>query len=83
MEPTASSLSFEDVFLLDSGDRLYVWPGAEAEGLLGFYAVSLAHAVNLKERNSEATVVDFTSAPKRDVFSCPPLLTLWFLRSYI
>lgn len=74
MEPTSSSLSLCDLFLLDTGAKIYVFPGIEAEALLGFYGVKLANEINQKERNNEAKIIDFTSRKKTMSLSLRPYL---------
>jgi hypothetical protein len=60
IEQNVNMLTSTDVFLLDTGKRLFIWRGSEAENILAFIGLQTAQAINQMERNKEAQIFDLS-----------------------
>eukprot|EP01117_Protostelium_nocturnum_P016023 TRINITY_DN626_c0_g1_i4.p1 TRINITY_DN626_c0_g1~~TRINITY_DN626_c0_g1_i4.p1 ORF type:complete len:2147 (+),score=1030.76 TRINITY_DN626_c0_g1_i4:75-6515(+) len=60
-EPYIESLSTNQAFILDTGEKLFAWKGEGAENILGFYAFNIVNEINTTERNMEALCIDMST----------------------
>ena len=66
VEPTISSLDEEDVFVLDKGDKIWVWQGKKASPMEKAKAAQVVHDLTLA-KHIDVEVVAQTDARARIV----------------
>jgi hypothetical protein len=60
VELKLESLNNCDVFLLDAGNKIFLWKGDKVDNVLFFLCLGIANQINISYRSSEATVIDLS-----------------------
>ena len=69
VERKLESLNRSDVFLIDAGDKIYLWKGDKVDNVLYFLCLGIASHINITYRSSEAKVIDLSEEQDSDLLN--------------